>query len=63
MVRGTLLAMLATTAKQEAKRLSERVIAGMKKAAAKGTKSSGRCQDGKGKGLGREVDKVHEAMW
>src|SRR5262249_9584339 len=30
---------LATMAKQEAKRLSERVIAGMRKAAAKGTKS------------------------
>jgi DNA invertase Pin-like site-specific DNA recombinase len=34
-----LLAALATMAKQEAKRLSERVIAGMRKAAAKGTKS------------------------
>ena len=39
MVRGILLAVLATMAKQEAKRLSERVIAGMRKAAAKGTKS------------------------
>src|SRR5215471_3129200 len=39
MVRGILLAVLATRAKQEAKRLSERVIAGMRKAAAKGTKS------------------------
>ena len=34
MVRGILLAVLATMAKQEAKRLSERVIAGMRKAAA-----------------------------
>jgi hypothetical protein len=40
MVRGILLAVLATMAKQEAKRLSERVIAGIRKAAAKGTKSS-----------------------
>ena len=39
MVRGVLLAVLATMAKQEAKRLSERVIAGMRKAQAKGTKS------------------------
>jgi DNA invertase Pin-like site-specific DNA recombinase len=39
MVRGILLAVLATMAKQEAKRLSERVIAGMRKAQAKGTKS------------------------
>jgi DNA invertase Pin-like site-specific DNA recombinase len=39
MVRGILLAVLATMAKQEAKRLSERVIAGMRKAKAKGTKS------------------------
>ena len=39
MVRGILLAVLATMAKQETKRLSERVIAGMRKAAAKGTKS------------------------
>ena len=39
MVRGILLAVLSTMAKQEAKRLSERVIAGMRKAAAKGTKS------------------------
>ena len=31
--------MLATMAKQEAKRLSERVIAGMRKTAAKGTKT------------------------
>src|SRR5262249_40523126 len=38
MVRGILLAVLATMAKQEAKRLSELVIAGMRKAAAKGTK-------------------------
>jgi DNA invertase Pin-like site-specific DNA recombinase len=38
-VRGILLAVLATIAKQEARRLSERVIAGMRKAAAKGTKS------------------------
>ena len=42
MVRGILLAVLATMAKQEAQRLSERVIAGMRKAAAKGTKSAGR---------------------
>ena len=39
MVRGILLAVLATMAKQEAKRLSERVIAGMRKTAAKGTKT------------------------
>ena len=39
MVRGILLAGLSTMAKQEAKRLSERVIAGMRKAAAKCTKS------------------------
>ena len=39
MVRGILLAVLATMAKQEAKRLSERVIAGMRRAAEKGTKS------------------------
>jgi DNA invertase Pin-like site-specific DNA recombinase len=38
MVRGILLAVLATMAMQEAKRLSKRVIAGMCKAAAKGTK-------------------------
>src|SRR5262249_11863546 len=54
MVRGILLAVLATMAKQEAKRLSERVIAGMRKAAAKGHQerqsdwaASGRCRDGK----------------
>jgi DNA invertase Pin-like site-specific DNA recombinase len=45
MVRGILLAVLATMAKQEAKRLSERVVAGMRKAAAKGTK--------RGKPIGR----------
>jgi DNA invertase Pin-like site-specific DNA recombinase len=39
MVRGILLAVLATMAKQEAKRLSERVLAGLAKARAKGTKS------------------------
>jgi len=39
MVRGMLRAVRATTAKQEDKRLSERVIAGMRRAAAKGTKS------------------------
>jgi DNA invertase Pin-like site-specific DNA recombinase len=39
MVRGILLAVLASMAKQEAKRLSERVIAGMRKAATKGTKN------------------------
>jgi DNA invertase Pin-like site-specific DNA recombinase len=39
MVRGILLAVLATMAKQEAKRLSERVIAGLARARAKGTRS------------------------
>jgi DNA invertase Pin-like site-specific DNA recombinase len=39
MVRGILLAVLSTMARQEAKRLSERVIAGLAKARAKGTKS------------------------
>jgi DNA invertase Pin-like site-specific DNA recombinase len=48
MVRGILLAVLATMAKQEAKRLSERVIAGMRRAAAKGTK--------RGNPIGRPLD-------
>jgi DNA invertase Pin-like site-specific DNA recombinase len=53
MVRGILLAVLATTAKQEAKRLSERVIAGLTRARAKGTKS--------GKPIGRQrVDQKTE---
>ena len=48
MVRGVLLAVLATMAKQEAKRLSERVIAGMRKAQAKGTKSGRLLKGGTG---------------
>jgi DNA invertase Pin-like site-specific DNA recombinase len=39
MIRGILLAVLAAIAKQEATRLSERVIAGRRKAVATGTKS------------------------
>src|SRR5215472_15221693 len=45
MVRGILLAVLATMAKQEAKRLSQRVIAGMRKAAAKAPRAAIRLGD------------------
>jgi DNA invertase Pin-like site-specific DNA recombinase len=54
MVRGILLAVLASMAKQEAKRLSERVIAGMRRAAAKGTKS--------GKPIGRETERTIQRL-
>ena len=53
MVRGILLAVLTTMAKQEATRLSERVLAGMARARAKGTRS--------GKPIGRpRVDEKTE---
>ena len=39
MVRGILLAVFSSMAKQEAKRMSERVIAGMRRAAKSGTKT------------------------
>jgi DNA invertase Pin-like site-specific DNA recombinase len=57
MVRGILLAVLATMAKQEAKRLSERVIAGLARARAKGTKS------GKPIGRPRVDDKTERAIY
>ena len=56
MVRGILLAVLATMAKQEAKRLSERVIAGLARARAKGTKS------GKPIGRPRVTAKIERAI-
>jgi DNA invertase Pin-like site-specific DNA recombinase len=56
MVRGILLAVLATMAKQEAKRLSERVLAGMARARAKGTRS------GKPIGRPRVDDKTERAI-
>jgi DNA invertase Pin-like site-specific DNA recombinase len=55
-LRGILLAVLATMAKQEAKRLSERVIAGLARARAKGTKS------GKPIGRPRVGDKTERAI-
>jgi len=60
MVRGILLAMLATMAKQEAKRLSERVRAGIERARKEG-KRLGR-PTGHGKKVAKVYDKIVAAL-